>query len=179
MSQAIFIDRDGTIGGSDQVVLPGEFQFFPYAKQVLEELKQAGKLVFAFTNQPVISEGKVTREDYERELKQFGFDSVYLCPHHHVEGCPCRKPSPEMLHQAAREYHLRLNECAVIGDRWTDMLAAHEAGCIKVLVKTGAGEGVYHKYQNQAFFGKWAEVSPDFVADNIKEAVNWLLSKQN
>ncbi|MBP1947080.1 histidinol phosphatase-like enzyme [Virgibacillus litoralis] len=29
MIQAIFIDRDGTIGGSDQVVYPGEFQLFP------------------------------------------------------------------------------------------------------------------------------------------------------
>lgn len=28
--QAAFIDRDGTIGGSDNVIYPGDFELFPY-----------------------------------------------------------------------------------------------------------------------------------------------------
>jgi histidinol phosphatase-like enzyme len=45
-----------------------------------------------------------------------------------------------MLYQAAQDHQLDLSKCVVIGDRWLDMVAAHEAGCYKILVLTGAGE---------------------------------------
>nr|WP_163583383.1 HAD-IIIA family hydrolase [Gracilibacillus saliphilus] len=179
LPQAVFIDRDGTIGGNDTVIFPGEFQLYPYVKESLIELKESGNLILSFTNQPVISKGEVAKEKYDAELKQFGFDKVYLCPHQHHERCQCRKPSIGMLLQAAKDNNLDLKECVVIGDRWTDMVAAHDAGCIKILVKTGAGEKAFHQYQNQAFFGKWAEVSPEFIANDFREAVDWLLSKQS
>ncbi|GAA0458403.1 HAD-IIIA family hydrolase [Alkalibacillus silvisoli] len=140
MSKAIFIDRDGTIGGTDKVVFPRDFQLYPFVGNSIYKLKKLGNPIFSFTNQPGISRGEATREDFERELIGFGFDKVYLCPHQHNEGCQCRKPSTGMLIQAAKENNLNLKECVVIGDRWTDMLAAQEAGCIKVLVKTGAGD---------------------------------------
>lgn len=178
MAKAIFVDRDGTIGGTDTVVYPGEFQLFPFVEESFIRLKESGKLVLSFTNQPGISRGEAAREDYEEELARFGFDEIYLCPHQHHEGCHCRKPSTGMLRQAAKDNNLNLNECVVVGDRWTDMLAAYEAGCIKVLVKTGAGEEAFNKYQNQAYFGKWAEVSPDFVANDFQSAVDWIMSNQ-
>jgi len=174
--QAIFIDRDGTIGGTDQVVYPGEFQLFPNVEDSINRLKEAGILVFSFTNQPGISKGEALREDFEKELKGFRFDKVYLCPHQHNEGCKCRKPSIGMLLQAAQDNQLILNECVVIGDRWTDILAAHDAGCVKILVKTGAGQDAYKKHQNQEYTGKWADVSPDFFANNFQEAVNWIMT---
>ncbi|MBP1947079.1 histidinol phosphatase-like enzyme [Virgibacillus litoralis] len=95
-------------------------------------------MIISFTNQPGISRGEAKREEFESELKGFGFDKVYLCPHQQNEGCNCRKPSTGMLLQAAEDNNLNLNQCFVIGDRWTDMLAAKDAGCIQVLVKTGA-----------------------------------------
>ncbi|MFE8700622.1 HAD-IIIA family hydrolase [Cytobacillus sp. FJAT-54145] len=173
--QAVFIDRDGTIGGNEEVILPGEFQIFSFTKASINQLKGAGKLVFSFTNQPVISKGEAKREDFERELVAFGFDGVYLCPHQHHEGCACRKPSAGMLEKAAREYKLDLRNCVVIGDRWTDLLAANEAGCLKVLVKTGVGTVTYERYRNDEYYGKWSEIAPDFVAENLEEAVDWVL----
>lgn len=114
MSKAIFIDRDGTIGGTDSVVYPGEFQLFPFVGDSISILKKLGNLIFSFTNQPGISRGEVTIEDFEKELKGFGFDKVYLCPHQHNEGCQCRKPSTGMLHQAAKENNLNLKEMLVL-----------------------------------------------------------------
>jgi histidinol phosphatase-like enzyme len=55
--QAVFIDRDGTIGGSDKVIFPGEFELFPFSSKALEILKKADIPVFSFTNQP----GNITR----------------------------------------------------------------------------------------------------------------------
>jgi histidinol-phosphate phosphatase family protein len=114
--QAIFIDRDGTIGGSDKVVYPGEFQLFPCVRSSINQLIKSGKMIISFTNQPGISRGEVKREDFEKELIDFGFDKVYLCPHQHDEGCNCRKPSTGMLLRAAKENDLNLNNCFVIGD---------------------------------------------------------------
>lgn len=179
LSKAIFIDRDGTIGGTDRVVYLGEFQLFPFVNESIYKLKSLGNLIFSFTNQPGIARGEATIEDFEKELKGIGFDKVYLCPHQHNEGCQCRKPSPRMLIQAAKEYNLNLKECVVIGDRWTDMLAAQKAGCIKILVKTGAGEEDFKKYRNQEYYGKYAEVSPDYFASDFQDAVEWIITSLN
>ena len=176
MQRAIFIDRDGTIGGSDQVEYPGEFKLFPHVRDSIDKLKKSGWFIFSFTNQPGISKGKAAKEDYELELKEFGFDKVYLCAHQQNEGCKCRKPSTGMLVQAAMENDLDLQECVVIGDRWTDMIAAHEAGCRKVLVRTGAGEEAFTNYKNSAYYGIWGAVSPDYVAPEFQEAANWILA---
>lgn len=174
--QAVFIDRDGTIGGCENVVYPGEFELFLYVGESIQQLKKAGILICSFSNQPGISKGEAPYRCFEKELRDFGFDQVYLCPHEHHEGCSCRKPSSEMLRMAAKENNLNLKQCVVIGDRWTDLLAADEAGCKKILVKTGKGKETFAKYKNNHFFGRWAEVKPEFVADDFHSAVKWLLS---
>src|SRR5699024_3102415 len=178
LQQAIFLDRDGTIGGADKIEYPGQFQLFPFVRESISRLKNQGNLILSFTNQPGISKGDATRKDYEEELARFGFDGIYLCPHQANEGCQCRKPLPGMLWQAAKDYNLNIQKCVVIGDRWTDTLAAHEVGCMKILVKTGAGQEAFNKYKNQEYFGKWAEVSPDFITDHIHSAVNWVLNQK-
>ncbi|KYG26062.1 HAD-IIIA family hydrolase [Alkalihalobacillus trypoxylicola] len=174
--EAIFIDRDGTIGGNEQVTYPRDFKLFPYVLNSIATLKKSGVLLFAFTNQPGISKGEVRLKSFEEELTGFGFDNIYLCPHQHFENCLCRKPS--MLKMAAKEYQLDLKNCVVIGDRWTDLIAADEVGCFKILVKTGNGEEAYKKYHQKQFFGRWNQVHPDLVANDFNEAVNWLLSQK-
>jgi histidinol-phosphate phosphatase family protein len=167
--QAVFFDRDGTIGGSDAVEYPGEFKLFPYTAQVIERLKVKGIQVFSFTNQPGISRAEATEDEFFSELKAFGFDEIYLCPHHHKEGCRCRKPSTGMLEKAANEHSLVLSKCAVFGDRWTDIMAAKSAGCIAVLVLTGSGTAAYE--QNH----QTSNVQPDYVAENLQTGADWLL----
>ncbi|GIN86379.1 hypothetical protein J6TS2_27650 [Heyndrickxia sporothermodurans] len=55
--QAVFIDRDGTIGGGNEVVYPGEFELFPFALEAIKKLKHLNIKVFTFTNQPGIGKG--------------------------------------------------------------------------------------------------------------------------
>ncbi|MDO3410579.1 hypothetical protein QWJ34_12475 [Saccharibacillus sp. CPCC 101409] len=92
--QAVFIDRDGTIGGTDRVILPGAFTLFPYVQQSMDLLKRLKIPIFSFTNQPEISRGEAAQEDFVAELLGFGFDQVYLCPHEHGTQRGCRKPAP-------------------------------------------------------------------------------------
>ncbi|MBT2636912.1 HAD-IIIA family hydrolase [Bacillus sp. ISL-39] len=176
--QAVFIDRDGTLGGSDKVIYPGDFKLFPGVKESIKLLKDNNILVYSFTNQPGIANGEADVDQFEEELNTFGFDKAYICPHRHEEGCACRKPSPGMLKKAASENNLQLHRCAVIGDRWTDMVAADEAGCFKILVKTGSGQEAYDKYINKQYFGRWGQIQPDFIARDLNEAIDWLMGKE-
>ncbi len=167
--EAIFIDRDGTIGGTDEVVYPGNFQLFSFAVQAISILKERGLKIISFTNQPGISKGKATEEDFIKELKGFGFDDYCICPHDESERCICRKPKTAMLEQAAVRHNLNLKKCVVIGDRWSDMLAASKVDSIKILVLTGAGNDAMGKYKN-----KWENCEAEYVSSNILDAVKWL-----
>lgn len=92
--QAVFIDRDGTLGGSDEVEYPGAFQLFAHAPHAISKLKSLGLKLYGFTNQPGISRGEATEEVFRDEMLEFGLDGVYICSHQHSDGCSC-------LHRAA------------------------------------------------------------------------------
>ncbi|MBH0161434.1 HAD-IIIA family hydrolase [Fictibacillus sp. 26RED30] len=169
--QAVFLDRDGTIGGSDQIEYPGDFKLFHFTEEVIQTLKFHNISVFSFTNQPGISRGDACVEDFISELSAFGFDDVYLCPHHHTESCDCRKPAIGMLKEAASDHNLDLSKCIVIGDRWTDMLAAKSAGCIAILVQTGSGKASWNQNHTSS------NIQPDHVAATLKEGVEWLFEQ--
>ncbi|WP_243355048.1 HAD hydrolase-like protein [Bacillus litorisediminis] len=94
-----------------------------------------------------------------------------MCPHDQDEECKCRKPRTGLLIEASQKYNLDYSRCAVIGDVGsTDMLAAHAVGAMKILVQTGWGKGSLSEYRYT-----WANVEPDYVAENFLEAVRWLV----
>ncbi|RSD26858.1 HAD-IIIA family hydrolase [Mesobacillus subterraneus] len=167
--QAVFLDRDGTIGGDDTVHYPGQFELYPYSASLIQKLKQDNVKIFSFTNQPGISRGLAKVEDFEEELKTLGFDDVYLCPHSHHDGCSCRKPNTGMLLAAQQKHDLIPENCVVIGDRWSDLVAAEQAGCLKILVRTGAGEAALNEHADRL-----KDVRIDYVAKNLEDAVGWL-----
>lgn len=170
--QAVFLDRDGTIGGTGHFIHPNDFVLYPTVQDSIDNLKNAGLKVFAITNQYRISRGEATLDEFKQQFEQFGFDDAYICPHELEENCDCRKPRTGMLLQAAKEYCLDLSKCAVIGDVGdTDMIAAHEVGAIKILVLTGWGEQSLSKYRHS-----WSHVNPDFIAKDIKEATSWIIN---
>lgn len=169
--KAVFIDRDGTIGGGNEVTFPNEFQLFPFSGNAIHLLKENRYQLIAFTNQPDISEGKVDYKDFETELRFFGFDDVCICPHRPADHCSCRKPSSYMIHQMETKYHLNLSQCYVIGDRWSDMVAGINAGANVILVKTGAGNGGMGLRSD-----KWDPDKAAYIAENLLDGVQWILN---
>ncbi|WP_100012890.1 HAD-IIIA family hydrolase [Lentibacillus sediminis] len=168
---AVFIDRDGTIGGDGHFIHPKNFKPYPFSKQALAKLDAHGVRRFAFTNQHRISRGQASVEDFQQEFSSYGFEEALICSHNKMEERSCRKPKPGMLQEAARKFQFDLKKCAVIGDVGaTDMLAADEVGAIKVLVLTGWGKKSLDAYRNT-----WQATEADFVAENLLEAVEWLL----
>lgn len=93
------------------------------------------------------------------------------------ENCTCRKPRIGMLLEASNKYNLDLSKCIVIGDRWTDMLAAEEAGSFKILVQTGSGKESLQKFHNKEYYGRWNQITTDFIAHDLNEAIHWILNE--
>lgn len=172
--EAVFLDRDGTIGGGDTIHYPGAFELYPFTQALIDRLKEDGIRILSFTNQPGISEGKAAMQEFVDELLGFGFDEALICPHLHDEGCGCRKPGIEMLLRGAAKYQLHLENCAVIGDRWSDMAAAHKVNCVKILVKTGAGQSMLDEHRD-----KISGLHIDYVARDLADAVDWLYRNFN
>lgn len=168
--QAVFIDRDGTIGGTGHFIHPRDFTLFEGSAEAIAMLKKTGLLVFAFTNQHRISRQQATKKEFQEQFQEYGFDDAFICPHSDEDACSCKKPGIGMLVDAAEKYGLELTRCAVIGDVGsTDMLAAHRVGALKILVRTGWGNASLTTFRD-----RWSEAEPDFVAENLIQAAEWL-----
>ena len=61
-------------------------------------------------------------------------DDILVCPHDETDRCPCRKPKPGLLTEAAFKWKLNLDRCFVISDKWHDAEAARTAGCTSLLM---------------------------------------------
>ena len=60
----------------------------------------------------------------------------------------------------------------MIGDKLTDIEAGYLSGCNTTLLLSGHGEKAYENLEN--YHGN----PPDFVCQNLKEAVAWLLPRR-
>ena len=76
-----------------------------------------------------------------------------------------------MLLKAAEKHGLDLTQCAVVGDRWTDIVAGATVNATTILVRTGAG------YDALPYRDKWAHIEPNYIAENFEDATNWILSQ--
>jgi D-glycero-D-manno-heptose 1,7-bisphosphate phosphatase len=97
-------------------------------------------------------------------------DGIYACLHGPADGCACRKPRPTLMEQAARDLDLDLRRSYLVGDRYTDIQTAANAGVKGILVLTGYGRGEY-QYLRDA-----QPVQPVHVAPDLEAAVQWILA---
>jgi hypothetical protein len=87
--QAVFVDRDGTLGGDGHFHRPTAFVPFPCTQLALAMLR--GVNIFVFTNQHRMSRGEATESEFVAEATALGRDGAYVCPHAANGGSDCRK----------------------------------------------------------------------------------------
>lgn len=147
MKSAIFLERDGILNlcrvERGQQVSPrtlDEFKVNADALAPLQQLKDAGFLLLATTNQPGISRGYLSRRELDLMhivlRKKLPLDDLLMCTHDEMDHCNCRKPHPGLIREAAFKHHLDLDRCFVVSDKWQDAQAAHNAGCISLLLNS-------------------------------------------
>lgn len=156
MNPAVFLDRDGVICEEKNYVHRKEdFVILPKVAEAIRLLNQNRYKVIVVTNQGGIAKGLYSLKEMEvlhEHMIQLllkekaSIDKIYFCPHHpggvipeYRQSCLCRKPSPGMLHQAQRDFHLYLKESFLVGDKTSDIKAGERAGCKTILVETGYG----------------------------------------
>ncbi|HUE42727.1 MAG TPA: HAD family hydrolase [Candidatus Sulfotelmatobacter sp.] len=176
---AVFLDRDGTIsedvGYLNDV---SQFRMFPFAAGAIRKLNDANLPVIVVTNQSGVARGffdeasvRTVHEEMTQQLAAAGahLTAIYYCPHASDDDCECRKPKPGMIRQAAREHGVDLARSFVVGDRYGDVELAQANGGRGVLVRTGYGE------EDLRLNGAGWHRQPDFVADDLTDAVGWIL----
>jgi D-glycero-D-manno-heptose 1,7-bisphosphate phosphatase len=171
--RAVFLDRDGVLnrcfvrgGVTHPPAHLGELEVLPGVPEALGRLAAAGFALVVVTNQPDVARGACAREIVEainaRLLAELPLLAVLTCYHDTADGCPCRKPRPGMLLEAASAFGLLLPGSYLVGDRPSDVLAGQAAGCRSVLIAT-AHSGA-------------ERCRPDATAGDLAEAARWILS---
>lgn len=181
-TRAIFLDRDGVInkypGDKLYVTSVKKFYFLPGAKEAIARLSKHGFKIFVASNQAGVGRGIYAKRTLmaitqkmtgEIEKAKGKIDRVYYCTHRKDAGCPCRKPKPGLLKNAAKEFKFNLKRACFIGDTIRDVITAKRAGCKSILVLSGK-----EKLSNQK---NW-EVQPDLVFKNLSAAAGYLVQNQ-
>ena len=158
----------------------------PGAGEAVRTVNERGFVACVISNQSGVARGLFSESAlvpiHAKLAKELGsrgarLDRIYYCPHHPTEGippynvdCACRKPKPGMLRQAESELGVDLLRSFVIGDRLADILAGRSVGARGVLVLTGYGQIASQESRTQG-------VIPDFIADSVSEAVEFILNE--
>jgi len=170
MKQGVFIERDGILNSArverHHQVTPltlEEFRVNESIAPLLGKLKKSGLVLIATTNQPGLSRGYQSRRELDRMhdllRRALPLDDILICPHDGVERCPCRKPKPGLLLEAAFHWKLDLDRSFVLSDKWQDAEAARQAGCTSLLLQSPwVGDG-----------------HPDFVLPDLEAIVEKIL----
>jgi len=153
--RAVFLDRDGVLNEAfvcaDTPTPPrtlAEFRLLPGVEAACRSFADAGLVLVVVTNQPDVSRGTLApaelarMHDLLREL--LPVDDICACTHDDSDGCPCRKPRPGMILDAARRLEIDLNNSVCVGDRWRDIDAAGRAGVRSVHIKWDHREALRH-----------------------------------
>lgn len=187
--RAIILDRDGTL--CDEVGYVNHVERVRVPARSVEAIRLANRAGFqtvVVTNQAGVARGYFDEplildvHDRVREILAEGgarLDGMYFCPHHPDVGeapyrrsCDCRKPRAGMLERARDEMGIDLRTSYMVGDSIKDVEAGHAVGATTVLLRTGYGRGEI-EHRSHA----WT-VRPDHVADDLLEAVRWILDRE-
>jgi D,D-heptose 1,7-bisphosphate phosphatase len=181
--KAIFLDRDGVLNEDEEYIAqPDELILYSYTSAAIKKINASDFLAIVITNQPVVARNLCTEQelrvihnklDTELGTDRTFLDGLYYCPHHPHKGfpdenpaykidCPCRKPKPGMLLDAARDFNIDLSASYFIGDHERDIEAGQRAGVTTIGVRTGQGL-------------KGSKLAPDLLFKNVDEAVDFIL----
>jgi len=185
---AVFLDRDGTINEQmGYINHTCRFKMLPGAAEAIKKLNEAGLPVVVVSNQSGLARGYFPEElliavndKMNKLLAKTGahVDGIYYCPHHpeakeerYRTVCNCRKPKPGLVLQASKEMGLDPKKSYIVGDRWSDIKTAANCGATSILVRTGYGRG------DEKYIGPKQEIQPAFKAEDLMEAVLWILNQ--
>jgi D-glycero-D-manno-heptose 1,7-bisphosphate phosphatase len=178
--RAVFLDRDDTL--MVNVAYLGDptlVEIFSDAAAALYALRQANFLLFVVSNQSGVGRGLITRSQVfavNAELKR-QLNGDYIHAFYHSFAAPDdpyatdRKPSPELLLQAAKLHDLDLAASFFLGDRLSDIECGLNAGCRTVLLTHEKSSRKDSPDPEDVI----AREKAHYIAANLTDASRWIL----
>lgn len=163
MNRAVFLDRDGTVNVDVGYLHEKEkLRFIEGVPEALSMFKAMGYKLIVISNQSGIGRGYFGKEDVEtlhhyiNEMlmaRNARIDAFYYCPHTQEDHCVCRKPQTGLFDRAARDWDIDMGASYMVGDKESDIIAAHKLGCGYGLVLSGhtMEETVLRKYEGHIY----------------------------
>jgi D-glycero-D-manno-heptose 1,7-bisphosphate phosphatase len=185
---ALFMDRDGTVSEEvGYVNHPSRFRVFPYSAEAIRLLNDNGWLAIVVTNQAGVARGYFSEDviiqihdQLRRDLETASakLDAIYYCAHHPSVGeppyrldCECRKPKAGLIDRASKDFPVDLERSWMVGDRYSDIELARNAGLHSAFVLSGYGRGEW-EYQR----GAW-KLEPEVVADTLLDVARIIIER--
>ena len=139
MRAAVFLDRDGVIiADRGYVYRRDDIVLLDGVAEQLHELQQRDYLLIVITNQSGVGRGYYGHSDVfaaHRTIQSLlanatgvQLDAFYYCPHTEADACACRKPSPQLLLQAIRDFNVDATHSYFVGDKDSDLECARQGG---------------------------------------------------
>jgi len=135
--RALFLDRDGTlIVHRPYLFRPDEVELLPGVRDALCAARQAGYLLFLFTNQSGVGRGLFAMKDVHAvhrrmlELLDLGTDlfaDTCIAPEKPGDASLYRKPSPRFIEECIARFQLDRTQTWMIGDSVSDWKAGANA----------------------------------------------------
>ncbi len=193
--KALFLDRDGIINVDyGHVHKKKNFVICSDILDVCKWFKERDFKIFVITNQAGVSK-KIYKEKEIHKLHKYminffkknsiEIEKIYYCPHSSTDNCNCRKPKPGMFLKAIKEFNIDPNQSVAIGDKMSDLEAAHEAGIKKIIFKFTRYEEYpvafdYEKYEELFYYNqkknlyhiKLNDFNLEYVVSSVKHAVD-------
>ncbi|MDR1233445.1 MAG: HAD-IIIA family hydrolase [Puniceicoccales bacterium] len=176
---AIFLDRDGTIiADKNYLKDPSGVELLPEARDAISSLKSAQCMLFLFSNQSGVGRGIISMDDVYRcnlrmmELLGHGsniFDAICIAPESPDDTPVYRKPSPRFIVEMVEKFDLSKENCYMVGDKESDVLAGINAQINAILIAPD-GEVKTSLFEHQE--NKGTRVFP-----SLFEFSKWLIGK--
>jgi D-glycero-D-manno-heptose 1,7-bisphosphate phosphatase len=176
--RAVFLDLNGTLVMPIMYADPNDLIVIDDVATAVSRLSSARFVCPVVTIQSGIAKGRVSQQAFDAWFVRFAAALAeqgapllgpYVCPHRFAIPCPCKKPSPYLYEQAARDLEIDLLRSFVVGDSPIDVEAASRFGGLGCLVRTGNGES--EKVVQQA------RQHAAYIATSLTDAVDWIIAR--
>ena len=147
MIRHVILDRDGTlIRHIPYLRDPAQVSLLPGVAEGLQRLRDGGCTLYLHTNQSGVGRGYFPLEDAvacnERMLALLPlapplFAEICVAPEHPDGPLAYRKPSPAWGRELMVRHGFAADEVCYVGDALSDLMTAHNLGCLGIGVNTG------------------------------------------
>ena len=159
MKKIAFLDRDGTISKeySDNewktITMP---LLLNGTIEGLKTIIKNGYEIIILTNQPLISDGVITEEQFKKyndklieilSQNDISILKTYYCPHNDKDNCNCKKPKTGMIDAALKDYNIDIKNSIYIGDSYSDYNLAKKLNINFFGIKGKNNDDIF-KYEN-------------------------------